>query len=137
MKKNFLTPLFAAAAVILFLIALTFSGQARAQISSTTISFGVNATLKADAAQYLAIPSCSISAKCVAQLQLCNLDAKGNADSTRCVFISAGGQAPWNTNLWIGVSQSTKTSTGTVSTVPYGFGTLSVSVPNNEINVVR
>lgn len=109
-------------------------GHEQAQVATTTITTGFNATLKADAGKFIAIPACSMAAKCMARLQLCNLTAAGAADSTHCVFISASGRAPYSTPLWIGVSQTTTSSTG-VSTIPFEFGTLTLSVPNSELNI--
>lgn len=123
------------AAAIAVCLAFAPLPQARAQVAATTVTVGFNSTLKADAGKFVAIPACSIAAKCTAQLELCNLTSTGLADSTRCIFISGNGQAPFSTPLWIGVSETTPATAGTTTT-PYGFGTLTVSVPNNEINVV-
>ena len=105
-----------------------------AQIATTMISFGMNTQLTANAEQYLAIPSCSKAAGCMASFKLCN-ELEGKADSTHCINVAANGQAPYNSNLWIGIEQTVKTSTGT-STTPYGFGTVTVSVWNNELKIV-
>jgi len=135
MKKQFLIPVLCAWFLALFCVTLILSRQARGQVASTSISVGFNATLKADADKFLAIPPCSLSAHCVAQLQLCNTNSSGVADSAHCILINANGQAPWSTTLWIGVSQTTTSATGS-STVPFGFGTVAVSVPNNEVSIV-
>jgi len=135
MRKRFLIVSIGAWLILLAGAAMVISRQAHAEVATTSISVGFNATLHADAGQYLAIPTCSIAAKCLAQLELCNTLANGTADSTHCVFISANGQSPYSTNLWMGVSQKTTTGTS-ISTEPYGFGSINVSVPNYEINIV-
>lgn len=127
--------------VALVVLAFALPWHARAQVATTTISVGVSQlNLKADAGKFLAVPPCSIAAKCMAQLELCNT-VNGVADSTHCIFIPASGQSPFSTSLWVGVSETTPVAATTttaagVSTTPYGFGTLVIGVPNNELNIV-
>lgn len=126
--------------VALLVLAIALPWHARAQVATTTITTGINATLKADAGQFLAIPQCSLSAKCTAQLEICNMKPvqpfNTVPDSAHCIFIAASGQTPFSSVLWIGVSQTTSSSTGAISTTPYVFGTLQMSVPNSEVNII-
>jgi hypothetical protein len=122
--------------LILIFAALTFLMIAptteHAQVASTTIAVGVNATLNASADQYLQIPTCSRAAGCVAALELCNKLSSGLADSSHCITIASQGGPPWSTNLWTGIVETTTTAGGT-SAIPYPFGTVNISVPANEV----
>ena len=136
MKKAWKWVLLSNVLVAVIVVALTVPWHARAQVATTTVSVGLSINPKIDAGKFLSVPACSLTANCISQLQLCNENNDGSADSAHCIFIAADGQNPYASYLWMGVSETTPNSTGGTSTTPYGFATVRVSVPNDEVNIV-
>lgn len=134
MKKQGIVAAMVIAAVLVFSLALKREVRAQTSTVTTTVTLGSTFTLTADGGAYLAIPNCSLAAGCLAQVEICNTNAQGAADSAHCITVNAGNQKPWNSNLWTGILETTTTATGTTS-APYGFGYLRVSVPNAMVKI--
>jgi hypothetical protein len=134
MRKQGIFAAMVIAAVLVFSLAPKLRARAQTSTVTTTVTLGSTFTLTADGGAYMSIPNCSVAAGCLAQMEICNTDAKGAADSAHCITIAAAGQKPWNSNLWTGILETTTTATGSSST-PYGFGYLRVNVPNPMVKI--
>lgn len=124
-----------------------YHSTARAQSTITApadivLTIGRQETYTLSANEFAAVPTCSLSAGCKGQLELCNFQAPPNAskaDSTHCIMINSNSNGA--TSLWVGVLDTVQTPfTGatptSVSVTPFQIGTANSWVTAAEVKQV-